>query len=1771
MKKKCNPFLRSAALATSIFLTLGQAASAANYYWDTTTGSWAAGDNWSDNATSGGTTGIVPLAADSVFFNQSSVNGAENISLNGNQSITGITFNNTGTTAITSGTGANTLTLGTGGITIASSAGAVTLNTGIKLDGIQAWTNNSTTNPFTVSSTITNVADTTPYTLTIDGAGATRLNGVISNGGATGTTALVKSGTGTLTIGTISGVANSFSGGTTINANSGTVIVTSTGLNGLGTGAISIGSGSTLQYNTSTRGTNNTISNAFSGSGTLKLYSSPMQVASGFSMGGSTFSGFTGTIQVTNNGVNGSEGSKLNIGSSAFNASGASLILDSGSQLYYIGGANTATFSSISVSGNGGNEGRGALRIESGTLAGNITLTGSSAWGQAGGTISGSITGTATTGNTQTLTLGTVSQSGAGTLSGVISDGAGGGKLALTKRNTGALNLTGTAVKTFTGGLNVNGGTLTIDYTAAGSPLTDLVNAGNAVSLGGGTLGVKGATSGTTSQSFTNGVNFASGTSGVTVNKNGGTSTTLNLGTITHSVGGVASFTSNTALAATVSTTEMIKVTNGASGANGALGAWALANGPTTANVRYVAVDSSGALKLVTANTTLGTNWSLVTDAAKVYTTNAAVSLTTNVTAQALQNPAAGNVLVQLNGQTLTTNGLLALVSGITWSFNRTDSGGITIGAENEFVMAGVGNIRISAPIANKSGNNSNLTYAGGGTLTLDTVASTYTGTTTVNSGTLTLGLANVLNSSSSLVNNGGTVGISTFDQSLAGVKVSGGAITGTTGILTSSSAYDIQSTNATGITAILAGNVGLNKTTDFNATLSGANTFTGDVNIKAGALTISTPSNPTPLGNTANMVYLGDSSGIDYATLNFGNSITVANPVTVQSGSTGAKTIKSDNVAGAFSGNMTLNDDLYLWTASGSGRLTLSGTSINLGSKALRYTNAGTSTAALTLSGTMTGATGSVEIVGNGSGTSIFSSTGSTYGGGTVLGGIGTVQIDASSTGSVTSGPFGTGRVTFNGAAVNAGITADQTIANAITIAENTTFANQTNEKNLTFSGATTLANGDRTLTVNLGTSVAGKGVTFSNAIGDNGQGFGLTKAGTGLLTLSGANTYGGATNLTAGKTQIGVGNVGSVGNITSSALGTGALTFNGGTLSSDSTTARTILNAVTFTGNATLGDATNNGKLTFNANTDLGTAVRTLTLSSDAQFDGIISGALGGINKSGAAILTLAGTNNSYSGITGISQGTLNVASLSDYGVASSIGARDSAAETASGDGIGLRIGTGTTGATLQYTGSTAQSTNRQIRISAANNTIDASGTGAGTLSFTYSGANTNLFDTSGARTLTLTGSNTGNNTFAIRLENQGANATSLTKSGAGTWVLTGANTFTGVTSIGGGTLVAAHVSALTTSSAVNISNTSGAGTLRLATDTSVDAYVIGGSSNNQGTIISDRATAGAGINHVLGAAALGNNTYNIQAGSNVTSGTAGISLASLNAAGGFAGTMTLNPTTANLTIVGAVNIGSSNNAKTLNLGGSSSGNAINGVISNGLNTLSLTKSNSSTWALSGTNTYTGNTKISAGTLALTGAGSISNSAVISLETSTSKFNVTGVTTSAVIGGSSSAQTLKGIGTVEIGAKILSIGANGTLAPGNSPGTLTFDIATGGTLNFTSGSDVSFELGSVGLGSDLISFSSTGNWLTGSGNATLALTLLSGFDYANTYNIFENVSTTGFDFAGVTGYDTANYTHSFVQNGSNYQLSFAPVPESSTALLGLIGSALFFRRRRN
>jgi autotransporter-associated beta strand protein len=140
-----------------------------------------------------------------------------------------------------------------------------------------------------------------------------------------------------------------------------------------------------------------------------------------------------------------------------------------------------------------------------------------------------------------------------------------------------------------------------------------------------------------------------------------------------------------------------------------------------------------------------------------------------------------------------------------------------------------------------------------------------------------------------------------------------------------------------------------------------------------------------------------------------------------------------------------------------------------------------------------------------------------------------------------------------------------------------------------------------------------------------------GATKTTGGTVLLSRASTYSGGTTLTAGTLQIDVTSAGVVGAITSSAIGTGSLTLNGGTISSaTAANNRTILNALTIGGNVTLGDATNTGTVIFSADASLTTGTRTLTTAagSGAIFSGSITN--GSIIKEGAGTLALNGNSS-------------------------------------------------------------------------------------------------------------------------------------------------------------------------------------------------------------------------------------------------------------------------------------------------------------------------------------------------------------------------------------------------------------------------------------------------------------------------------------------------------------------------------------------------------------
>jgi autotransporter-associated beta strand protein len=220
----------------------------------------------------------------------------------------------------------------------------------------------------------------------------------------------------------------------------------------------------------------------------------------------------------------------------------------------------------------------------------------------------------------------------------------------------------------------------------------------------------------------------------------------------------------------------------------------------------------------------------------------------------------------------------------------------------------------------------------------------------------------------------------------------------------------------------------------------------------------------------------------------------------------------------------------------------------------------------------------------------------------------------------------------------------------------------------------------------VNTGMTLAGTGSrVFDQATGVSGEiqgaitgsGIGLTKDGVGSLTLSGANTYTGATTISAGTLQIGSG--GSTGSLsTSSAI-------------------------------------TNNGTLVFSRNN---------TITQGTDFASVIAGT-GNVIKGGSGTLVLSGANT-YAGATTISAGTLTVSggsAIEDTGAVSvSSGAVFNliASET-----IGSIAGAGnvTLGANTLTTGSDNSSTTLSGVLSGASGALTKDGTGT----LTLSGANT------------------------------------------------------------------------------------------------------------------------------------------------------------------------------------------------------------------------------------------------------------------------------------------------------------------------------------------------------------------------------------------------------------------------------------------------------------
>jgi autotransporter-associated beta strand protein len=500
----------------------------------------------------------------------------------------------------------------------------------------------------------------------------------------------------------------------------------------------------------------------------------------------------------------------------------------------------------------------------------------------------------------------------------------------------------------------------------------------------------------------------------------------------------------------------------------------------------------------------------------------------------------------------------------------------------------------------------------------------------------------------------------------------------------------------------------------------------------------------------------------------------------------------------------------------------------------------------------------------------------------------------------------------------------------------------------------------------------------TFAGNLRDGAGTLTLVKAGTGTLTLSGTNAYSGGTAINSGVLAVAsAGGLGSAGPISfgggtlrfsasnttdysgrfvttageayaldtngqSVSLATplesdgGMLTkFGGGTLSL--TAANTFTGTTTITaGVLRIGAGGTTGGIAA-ASPVTGSAGATLAFARTDDYGGEFANTIeGGIDVSVSSGTLAVTASNTYTGVTRLSGGTLNVATLSDYGVNSSLGNRAQATDNTGGENVGLLFN----GGRLQYTGATAQSTNRFIRVGLSGATLDASGSvPEATLGFTAP-SSPNFFENPGSRTVTFTGTNTGQNSFATAI-GQAGGLTAVVKSGAGTWRLTGASTYTGETIFQGGVL---EVSGLTDYGV--------AGPLGARASSEDQTAVQGGSIGLRfqgGTLRYAGATAQS-TNRAIRLSLAGG---------------------TIDASGSAPGA------TVSFTATSSPNFFEDGGARTLTLTGSNTGdNTFAMAIAEAGGATSLVKSGTGKWVLTGANTYAGTTTIAAGTLQV-GAG--------------------------------------------------------------------------------------------------------------------------------------------------------------------------------------------------
>jgi fibronectin-binding autotransporter adhesin len=958
----------------------------------------------------------------------------------------------------------------------------------------------------------------------------------------------------------------------------------------------------------------------------------------------------TGTLAI--NGTIDTNGHTLTLDGTGTATVIAGVVSDTGAVVKNDSGTVTLSAANTYSGGTTVNNGTLAIGHNTGFGTGTVTLAGGSIASTGTNTIanavnlnaSGGISGltlsntlTQTGSNTLTLansTLGNVAlgggtlttkvDSGTSAITGVIANGG------LTKTGAGTLTLGG--ANTYTGDTTVTEGTVTL---GAANRIAD----GSSLNLSGGTLNLNTHSEQVNNLTFSNGGGLDFGAqSGANyflfTNISGTPSGVL---TISNWQNGTDIIGSGSALSTTV-LDQFYFVGYGAGATQTAAqavgsysGTWMPIVAPSSSS-GWTTWDSGNSTdrwdRGANWNPNLSNGWTSTNTTKVAFGTGAqtTVDLRANRTINAMRFDAgsASFNIGNSQGDTLTFDGpnagSIAFIQQASANNQSLTMGTVNLAKNTVVDMIGSGNLTISSVL---TGSGNLVKENTGGTLILSGNSSAYAGNIYVNAGTLRITNANALGNTTgtTTIADGGTLAVSgtlttAENITVAGAGVGGsGAIQGVSGTSTLSGTVTLAGATTVGATsgntlalgtitgtnqnlattgagnvnltgAITTGSGTLTVGTSGTTTMTGAaNTYTGTTTVNAGTLVLNKAAGTTALAGNLT---------VNAGTVRLDASNQIANTATVTL--LGSATL---NLNGQTETLGQLNSaSATTTTALGAGALTLNGPNNTNSNYAGNLT--GTAGSSLTVTGT-----GKVYLSGNGSGyagtTNVASGTLNVSGSNTVLGS-GAVNVSTGGNLQLQGGISLANAATINGGgtSLNGAIenfAGNNTLTGAITLGSASRI--QSAAGTLALGGNVTL--GTHTLTM------GGAGnLTQSGVISGTG---GLTKDGAGTVTLSGANTYSGATTISAGTLRLGASE--RIGNLSAVSVATGAtfdLNGQNETIGSLAGSGEVSLGASTLTAGGNDGSTLFAGTID-GAGTFTKAGAGTLTIGGDLAFDGTLN----------------------------------------------------------------------------------------------------------------------------------------------------------------------------------------------------------------------------------------------------------------------------------------------------------------------------------------------------------------------------------------------------------------------------------------------------------------------------------------------------------------------------------------------------------------------------------